>query len=129
MPGMFDHIAASAPVSKHGIKPENLIARAVDWILGYDFFVSCSHGDGMQLPQRIKERLEQAGFRLTRFLSHDRRWRPAAEGAMLRERRPSMVFEKLLSPARCEIGSTTGNAAWRVSSSPIRAVTTSRPPG
>lgn len=94
MPGMFDHIAASAPVSKHGIKPEGLIARAVDWIFGYDFIVSCSHGDGMQLPQRIKKRLEQAGFRLTRFLSHDRRWRPAAEGAMLRQRRPSIVFEK-----------------------------------
>jgi hypothetical protein len=58
---MFDHIAAPAPLSKHGIKPEGLISRAVDWIFGHDF-VSYSYGDGMRLPQAIKERLEQAGF-------------------------------------------------------------------
>jgi TIR domain len=62
MPNMFDHIAASAPLSKHGIKPEGLIARAVDRVFRYDFFVSYSHGDGMRLPQRIEERLEQSGF-------------------------------------------------------------------
>src|SRR6266481_6135929 len=62
MPDMFDHIAAPAPLSKDGIKREGLITRAVDWIFGHDFFVSDSHGDGMRLPQRIKERLEQAGF-------------------------------------------------------------------
>jgi hypothetical protein len=47
-----------------GIKRESLIARAVDLVFGYDFFVSYSHHDGMGLPRRIKERLEQAGFRV-----------------------------------------------------------------
>ena len=56
MPGVPDHIAASAPLSNHGIKPEGLTARAVDWVFGYDFFISYSHGDGMRLPRRIKER-------------------------------------------------------------------------
>jgi len=46
------------------IRSEGLIARAVDWVFGYDFFLSYSHGDGMQLPRRIKERLEHAGFRV-----------------------------------------------------------------
>jgi tetratricopeptide (TPR) repeat protein len=64
MPDMPDHIAAPAPLSNHGIKREGLIARAVDWVFGYDFFVSYSHGDGMRLPRRIKERLDQAGFRV-----------------------------------------------------------------
>src|SRR5712691_8822287 len=64
MPDMPDHIAAPAPLSNHGIKREGLIARAVDWVFGYDFFISYSHGDGMRLPRRIKERLEQAGFRV-----------------------------------------------------------------
>jgi tetratricopeptide (TPR) repeat protein len=61
---MPDPIAAPAPLSIHGIRPEGLIARAVDWVFGYDFFISYSHGDGMRLPRRIKERLEQAGFRV-----------------------------------------------------------------
>jgi tetratricopeptide (TPR) repeat protein len=64
MPDMSDHIAAPAPQSNHGIRPESLIARAVDWVFGYDFFISYSHGDGMRLPRRLKERLEQAGFRV-----------------------------------------------------------------
>lgn len=32
---MPDPIAAPAPLSIHGIRPEGLIARAVDWIFGY----------------------------------------------------------------------------------------------
>ena len=43
-------------------KRESFIGRAVDGIFGYDFFLSYSHGDGMMLPRRLKERLEQAGF-------------------------------------------------------------------
>jgi tetratricopeptide (TPR) repeat protein len=64
MPDMPDHIAALAPMSNQGISREGVIARAVDWVFGYDFFISYSHGDGMRLPRRIKERLEQAGFRV-----------------------------------------------------------------
>jgi tetratricopeptide (TPR) repeat protein len=60
---MRDHVTAPAPLSDHGIKREGLITRAVDWVFGYDFFISYSHGDGMRLPRRLKERLEQAGFR------------------------------------------------------------------
>src|SRR4051794_30955712 len=63
MPDM-SHIAAPMPLSDSAIKPEGLVARAVDWVFGYDFFVSYSHGDGMRLPRRIKDRLEQAGFRV-----------------------------------------------------------------
>jgi hypothetical protein len=69
---MPDPIAAPAPLSIHGIRPEGLIARAVDWIFGYNFFISYSHGDGMRLPRRIKERLEQAGFRV--FLDQTEYW-------------------------------------------------------
>jgi tetratricopeptide (TPR) repeat protein len=61
---MPHHIAATTPLSDRGLKREGLIARAVDWVFGYDFFISYSHGDGMRLPRRLKERLEQAGFRV-----------------------------------------------------------------
>jgi tetratricopeptide (TPR) repeat protein len=64
MPDMPDHVAAPAPMSNQGISREGVIARAVDWVFGYDFFISYSHGDGMRLPRRLKERLEQAGFRV-----------------------------------------------------------------
>src|SRR5215467_4130857 len=64
MSGMSDGIAAPASMSNEGIKREGLIARAVDWAFGYDFFISYNHGDGMRLPRRLKERLEQAGFRV-----------------------------------------------------------------
>src|SRR5262245_40082357 len=40
-------IAATTPLSDRGLKREGLIARAVDWVFGYDFFISYSHGDGM----------------------------------------------------------------------------------
>lgn len=46
------------------IKREGLIARAVDWVFGYDFFLSYNHADGMLLPRRLKERIEQVGFRV-----------------------------------------------------------------
>jgi tetratricopeptide (TPR) repeat protein len=45
-------------------KADGLVARFVDRVFGYDFFLSYSHGDGMRLPHRLKERLEQAGFRV-----------------------------------------------------------------
>ena len=37
---------------------DRLIPRAVDWVFGYDFFISYSHGDGKGLPNRLKERLK-----------------------------------------------------------------------
>jgi tetratricopeptide (TPR) repeat protein len=52
------------PISDDGIKTDGLIGRSVDWVFGYDFFISYSHGDGMRLPRCIKERLEHAGFRI-----------------------------------------------------------------
>ena len=45
-------------------KADGLVARVVDRVFGYDFFLSYSHGDGMRLPHRLKQRLEQAGFRV-----------------------------------------------------------------
>src|SRR5262245_11779841 len=49
--GSAEHHASEGPVR-----------RAVDWVFGYDFFISYSHRDGMGYPRRVKERLEQAGF-------------------------------------------------------------------
>jgi TIR domain len=59
---LFDHIAAPAPLSNHGIESEGLIARAVDSVFTYDLFIPYRNADGMRLPRRIKERLEQADF-------------------------------------------------------------------
>ena len=38
------------------------LRRAVDAVFGYDFFVSYSHVDKLNLRQSSKTRLEQAGF-------------------------------------------------------------------
>ncbi len=46
------------------VTPERLITRLVDRVFGYDFFLSYSRTDGMHLPQRLKDRLERAGFRV-----------------------------------------------------------------
>lgn len=43
---------------------EGMVARAVDWLFGHDFFLSYSHKDGKHLPRSLKQRLEQAGFRV-----------------------------------------------------------------
>jgi tetratricopeptide (TPR) repeat protein len=51
-------------VSTGLIKKERLITRAVDWVFGYDFFISYNHSDGPKLPFRLKERLAEAGFRV-----------------------------------------------------------------
>jgi len=74
---------APLSISNDSIKADGLIARVVDWVFGYDFFLSYSHGDGMRLPRRLKERLEHAGFRV--FLVRRNMWlaqtsdaRPAA---------------------------------------------------
>jgi WD40 repeat protein len=43
---------------------EGFFRRAVDFVFGYDFFISYSHGDGKSYPKRLKTRLEQAGFKV-----------------------------------------------------------------
>ena len=50
--------------SEEPVKAENVMTRLVDRVFGYDFFLSYSRSDGMHLPQRLKERLEPAGFRV-----------------------------------------------------------------
>ena len=40
------------------------VERAVDWLFGYDFFISYSQRDGLHLPREIRKRLQQAGFRV-----------------------------------------------------------------
>jgi WD40 repeat protein len=46
------------------IPRESMIQRAVDWIFGYDFFISYSHRDGLGYPRHLKERLGQIGFKV-----------------------------------------------------------------
>lgn len=43
---------------------EDLTQRAVDWVFGYDFFLSYSHGDGACYPRKLKDRLAKLGFRV-----------------------------------------------------------------
>jgi WD40 repeat protein len=60
-----DSTPAGRPVvSTEEIRKDGLVARAVDWVFGYDFFISYNHGDGPKLPLYLKERLTQAGFRV-----------------------------------------------------------------
>jgi tetratricopeptide (TPR) repeat protein len=40
------------------------LARAVDFVFGYDFFISYSHDDGKNLPALLQGRLEESGFRV-----------------------------------------------------------------
>src|SRR5262249_7776400 len=42
----------------------SLLERAVDSVFGYDFFISYSHGDGKNYPRYLKQRLEEAGFKV-----------------------------------------------------------------
>ncbi|MDU6374087.1 MAG: toll/interleukin-1 receptor domain-containing protein, partial [Bradyrhizobium sp.] len=53
-----------SPPHDEQMRPERVITRLVDRVFGYDFFLSYSRSDGMHLPQRLKERLEHAGFRV-----------------------------------------------------------------
>jgi hypothetical protein len=52
------------PIVETETNREGLLTHAVDWVFGYDFFLSYSHGDGTRLPQFLKERLAQIGFRV-----------------------------------------------------------------
>lgn len=40
----------------------SFLRRTVDWIFGYDFFISYSHSDGMQYPDLLRQRLQEKGF-------------------------------------------------------------------
>ena len=53
-----------SPPHDEQMRPERVITRLVDRVFGYDFFLSYSRSDGMHLPQRLKERLDHAGFRV-----------------------------------------------------------------
>ena len=48
---------------KSAFRVAGLLLLGVDWVFGYDFFISYSHADGKNYPRRLKERLEKAGFR------------------------------------------------------------------
>ncbi len=41
-----------------------LFERVANYCFGYDFFVSYSHADGKQYPRLLKQRLEEAGFKV-----------------------------------------------------------------
>jgi TIR domain len=41
-----------------------LLRRTVDFVFGYDFFISYSHHDGLTYPAELKAQLEQAGFKV-----------------------------------------------------------------
>jgi WD40 repeat protein len=43
---------------------DGLLRRAVDFVFGYDFFLSYSHGDGLDYPRELKSRLQLAGFKV-----------------------------------------------------------------
>jgi tetratricopeptide (TPR) repeat protein len=45
------------------VERDSYFQRAVDWIFGYDFFISYSHGDGLNYPRQLKQRLQHAGFK------------------------------------------------------------------
>src|SRR5262245_27736575 len=44
--------------------PSRPLESIVDRIFGYDFFVSYSHADGQHYPRQLKDRLEEAGFKV-----------------------------------------------------------------
>lgn len=48
---------------KHAF-PRGPLERTVDWVFGYDFFVSYSHDDGFRLPRQLAALLKEAGFRV-----------------------------------------------------------------
>jgi WD40 repeat protein len=47
----------------------NVFRPALDFVFGYDFFISHSHGDGNDYPKRLQERLQQVGFKVFLDLS------------------------------------------------------------
>ena len=44
------------------------LRQLVDYVFGYDYFISYSHGDGEEYPRALAARLDQLGF--TTFLDH-----------------------------------------------------------
>ena len=56
-------MSEATPVPETSKSP-GLAARFSDWVFGYDFFLSYSHGDGLNYPRALKRRLERAGFRV-----------------------------------------------------------------
>ncbi|QND24509.1 toll/interleukin-1 receptor domain-containing protein (plasmid) [Rhizobium leguminosarum bv. viciae] len=50
----------SDDIFNHG----SLLSRLVDWVFGFDFFLSYNHGDGKNYPGQLKRQLEIRGFRV-----------------------------------------------------------------
>src|SRR5262245_10278221 len=50
--------------AKHPNEREPILQRVVDFVFGYDFFISYSHQDGLNYPTQLKTRLESAGFKI-----------------------------------------------------------------
>ncbi len=43
-------------------RPPGLLQRLADYLFGYDFFLSYSHGDGTNYPRQLCQSLQKAGF-------------------------------------------------------------------
>jgi WD40 repeat protein len=53
---------ASGAGVKSIVRHEGFLRKAVDFLFGYDFFISYSHRDGLDYPRELKGKLESAGF-------------------------------------------------------------------
>ncbi len=68
------------------------VRQWVDWLFGYDFFVSYAHADGPEYPMQLAARLEKSGFRV--FL--DTRIYVAGEDLRAATRRHVRMSRKLV---------------------------------
>lgn len=46
------------------VRRNEIMTRLLDWVFGYDFFISYSQGDGLNYPRQLREKLELVGFRV-----------------------------------------------------------------
>jgi WD40 repeat protein len=72
------------------------LRRAADFLFGYDFFISYSHGDGMNYPRRLSERLEALNYKV--FL--DTKVYVAGTDLQLATRRRIRMSKKLIVVVR-----------------------------
>ncbi|MBC8354423.1 MAG: TIR domain-containing protein [Planctomycetes bacterium] len=56
-------IAGARSSFRLGIGIGSFLGRMVDFLFGFDFFISYSHADGKQYPARLTSELEKAGLR------------------------------------------------------------------
>lgn len=57
-----DGAGASRPVRRRP-PPSGWLRALLDRLFGYDYFISYAHDDGTIYPRRLRDRLEQSGFR------------------------------------------------------------------